>query len=177
MGKKDKKSKSAPVVEPAAPDTVKKDKAAKKAEKAAKKEAKKSEKKSKKIAPREVKTGKGQTPFEVGKALVEMFNKGQFSEIEEMFWSPKVASIEGYGVSLVWKGRKAVEAKNNEWMSTHKIHSASAEGPFVGGTGFAVKFKMDVEETPTGKRQVMDEVGVYRIKNGKIVEEEFMYRV
>lgn len=176
MGKKDKKSKVDQAAEPAdAP--MKKDKSQKKAEKAAKKEAKKARKQSKRLAPREVKTGKGQSPFEVGKALVEMFNKGQFSEIEEMFWSPKVESIEGYGVSLVWKGRKAVEAKNAEWMSTHKIHSAAAEGPFVGATGFAVKFKMDVEETPTGKRQAMEEVGVYRIKNGKIVEEEFMYRV
>lgn len=155
----------------------KKDKSAKKAQKAAKKAEKKQKKQSKKVAPKEIKTGKGQSPFEVGKALVEMFNKGQFSEIEEMFWSPKIQSTEGYGVSMTWKGRTAVDAKNTDWMSTHKIHSAAAEGPFVGATGFAVKFKMDVEETPSGKRQAMDEVGVYRIKNGKIVEEEFMYRV
>ncbi|MBL8746605.1 MAG: nuclear transport factor 2 family protein [Phycisphaerae bacterium] len=154
----------------------KKDKAAKKAEKAARK-AEKKQKKVKKVKAKEVKTGKGHSPFEVGKTLVEMFNKGQFTEIEEMFWSPKVCSTEGYGVSMTWKGRKAVEAKNAEWMGTHKIHAASAEGPYVGATGFAVKFKMDVEETPSGKRQSMEEVGVYRIKNGKIIEEEFMYRV
>lgn len=155
---------------------VKPDKAAKKAAKAAKK-AEKQQKKLKKVKAKEVKTGKGATPFEVGKALVEMFNKGQFSEIEEMFWSPKVCSTEGYGVSMMWKGRKAVVAKNAEWMSSHKIHGANAEGPFVGATGFTVKFKMDVEETPSGKRQMMEEIGVYRIKNGKIVDEEFMYRV
>ncbi len=169
MAKKNK------IVEVAA--APKKDKSLKKAEKASKKADKKQKKQSKKIAPKEVKTGKGRSPFEVGKALVEMFNKGQLSEIEEMFWSPKVCSTEGYGVSMTWKGRKAVQAKNAEWMGTHKVHSASAEGPFVGATGFAVKFKMDIEETPNGKRQAMDEVGVYRVKNGKIVEEEFMYRV
>lgn len=156
---------------------AKPDKSAKKAEKAARKAEKKQKKQSKKIKAKEIKTGKGQSPFEVGKALVEMFNKGQFAEIEEMFWSPKVCSTEGFGVCMCWKGRKAVVAKNTEWMSTHTIHSASAEGPFVGATGFAVKFKMDVEDTAAGKRQAMEEVGVYRIKNGKIVDEEFMYRV
>lgn len=156
---------------------AKKEKSVKKAEKAARKEQKKQKKQMKKVAPKEVKTGKGQTPFEVGRALVEMFNKGQFAEIEDKFWSPKVCSTEGYGVSMTWKGRKAVVAKNTEWMSTHTIHSASAEGPYVGATGFAVKFKMDVEDTAAGKRQVMEEVGVYRVKNGKIVDEEFMYRV
>jgi len=156
---------------------AKSEKPAKKEGKSAKKAEKKSKKLSKKLAPQLVTTGKGASTLEVGTALVDMFNKGQFSEIEKMFWSPKVVSIEGYGVGLAWIGRKAVEAKNQGWMESHKIHSASAEGPFVGSSGFAVRFKMDVEETPTGKREVMDEVGVYSIKNGKIVREEFMYRM
>lgn len=138
--------------------------------------AKKGGKKSAKApAPKAIKTGKGAGPMEVGTELVRMFNAGQFAEIEEKFWAPKVRSIEGHGVALAWDGRKAVRAKNNEWMSTHRIHGASAEGPFVGATGFAVKFRMDVEDTANGQRMNMNEVGVYTIKNGKIVQEEFMY--
>lgn len=165
MGKKDKASKT----------EAKPDKALKKQEKAQRKAEKKAKKKAKALAPREVKTGKGATPAEVGAQLVEMFNKGQFAEIEEMFWSPKVTSVEGVGVSLAWEGRDAVRSKNDEWMKTHTIHSASAEGPFVGASGFAVKFRMDVEDSTSGKRSTMHEVGVYTIKNGKIVREEFMY--
>lgn len=132
-------------------------------------------KKAKAPKPKAVKTGKGADPMEVGKELVRMFNAGQFEEIEQRFWAPKVRSIEGYGVAMAWDGRKAVRAKNNEWMSTHKIHGASAEGPYVGATGFAVKYRMDVEDTTNGSRVTMDEVGVYTVKNGKIVQEEFMY--
>ena len=55
------------------------------------------------------------------------------------------------------------------------MHGASAEGPFVGATGFAVKFTIDLETKSTGKRETMTEVGVYTVKNGKIVQEEFMY--
>ncbi len=60
-------------------------------------------------------------------------------------------------------------------MSDNVIHGASTEGPFVVSTGFAVRFRMDVETKSTGQRRVMDEVGVYTVEDGKIVCEEFMY--
>lgn len=148
----------------------------KKSEKSEKKGARAAKKGVKAPKPKAIKTGKGASPAEVGGELVRMFNAGQFAEIEQKFWSPKVVSIEGVGVAMAWEGRKAVRHKNDEWMKTHTIHSASAEGPFVGATGFAVKFRMDVEDTASGSRTAMEEVGVYTIKNGKIVQEEFMYR-
>ncbi|MBN8646239.1 MAG: nuclear transport factor 2 family protein [Planctomycetes bacterium] len=147
--------------------------------KAAKKPSKKPAGKSASsaLAPRPISTGKGLSPMEVGTNVVRMFNAGQWADIEEMFWSPKVVSIEGFGVSMGWHGVKAVRAKGDEWMRTHRIHSASAEGPYVGATGFAVKFTMDVEDTASGKRMNMVEVGVYSVLNGKIVQEEFMYHM
>ena len=57
----------------------------------------------------------------------------------------------------------------------HTLHGASAEGPYIGATGFAVKFRVDVTENASGKRLLMEEVGVYTVENGKIVREEFMY--
>ncbi len=122
-----------------------------------------------------VTTGSGPGPAEVGSDLVAMFNRGEFGKIEDKYWSPAIESIEGVGMNMGWRGRKAVEEKNRGWMSTHRIHGASAEGPFMGSTGFAVRFKMDVEDTATGQRQMMDEVGVYSVRNGKIIREEFMY--
>ncbi len=136
----------------------------------------KAEKKSKKLEGKPVKTGKGATPAEMAADLVRMFNEGQWSEIEEKFWSPKITSVEGVGVARSWKGRKAVNSKNEGWMQTHTIHSAKAEGPFVGASGFAVRYTMDVEDKGNGQRTKMEEVGVYEIKDGRIVREEFMYR-
>lgn len=152
----------------------KKDKKLKKGDKALKKE-KKGKKAKKSLAPKAISTGKGATPAEVGADVVAMFNLGQLHEIEDKWWSPKVTSIEGVGVALAWEGRKAVEAKNKGWMEAHTLRSARAEGPFVGATGFAIKFQMEVEEKASGKRTAMEEVGVYEVKNGKIVREEFMY--
>ena len=50
-----------------------------------------------------------------------------------------------------------------------------AEGPFVGATGFAVKFRMDIKDNSTGRRTLMEEIGVYTVLKGKIIQEEFMY--
>lgn len=124
---------------------------------------------------RKVGTGGGASAGDVGRELVAMFNKGQITEVEKKFWSPAVVSCEGEGVAMEWVGRKAVSRKNSDWHSQHRIHGASAEGPYVGSTGFAVKFRMDVESIADGKRHTMEEIGVYTIRNGKIVREEFMY--
>ena len=143
--------------------------------KAAKGAAKKKKGGKKRLEPKAVSTGKGASAMELGAALVQRFNAGNMEMTGD--WSPKIESIEGLGVSQVWAGRKAVDAKNAWWSSGHTVHAASAEGPYVGATGFAVKFAMDVEVKETGKRQPMTEVGVYTVKNGKIVREEFMYGV
>ncbi len=129
-------------------------------------------------APKDIRTigtGGGESAGDVGRSLVEMFNKGEFREIEQKFWSPAIVSCEGEGVSMEWVGRRAVARKGEEWYAANRIHGASAEGPFVGASGFAVKFRMDVESLADGTRNVMEEVGVYTIRNGKIVREEFMY--
>ena len=120
-----------------------------------------------------VTTGSGPNPEAIGKSLVKMFNKGQFSQIEAKWWSPAIESVEGFG--MAWKGRAAVDAKNAGWMSQNTVRGASAEGPYVGASGFSVKFRMDVEEKATNKRTIMEEIGVYTVKNGKIIREEFMY--
>jgi hypothetical protein len=123
-------------------------------------------------SPKRVTTGPGASAEEIGKQLVADFNKGHY-EINARLWSPRLVCIEGGG--MAWHGMKNVEAKNKFWNAANIVHGASAEGPFVGSTGFAVKFRMDVEDKSSGRRTIMEEVGVYTVKNGKIVQEEFMY--
>ena len=45
----------------------------------------------------------------------------------------------------------------------------------LNGDQFAVRFHFDVTVKETGERRVMDEVGLYTVRNGKIVEERFFY--
>ena len=125
--------------------------------------------------PKAVKTGGGASLQDVARDLIAFFNAHDDASVQKRLWSPAIESIEGHGVSMLWKGKAACKAKSDDWMSKHRIHSAHAEGPYLGATGFAVKFRMDVETIETGERMEMEEIGVYTVKNGKIVREEFMY--
>lgn len=55
------------------------------------------------------------------------------------------------------------------------MHDFSSEGPYLNGDQFAVRFQVDVTVKETGERRVMDEVGLYTVENGRIVEERFFY--
>jgi hypothetical protein len=68
-----------------------------------------------------------------------------------------------------------VHGKGEWWTANHDVHSFQAEGPFVNGDYFALRFKIDVTTKATGQRIQMDEIGLYKVKDGKIVEERFFY--
>ena len=151
-----------------------KKKAAKK--KASEKSAKKKPGKKQSLDPKPVKSGKGPTPGEVGAAVVEMVRAGApEEEIWAKWFSPKLVSIEG-GMGQAWHGRKAVKAKAAWWYGAHKVHSIEADGPFVGATGFGVRYTIDAEEIESGNRFKGDELAFYTVKNGKVIQEEFMGR-
>ena len=127
--------------------------------------------KFKHVAKKKLATGKGATPGEIGKSLVELFNSGRASEVEKLWHHKRIESIEGDG--SVFEGKKGIAEKNAWWYSNFEVHSAKADGPFVGATGFSVQFMLDC--TPKGgQRMSSREIGVYTVSKGKIVREEFM---
>lgn len=101
--------------------------------------------------------------------------EGKFDEAGERFWSEDIVSREPMpGDTAVAKGRAAVKGKGDWWAANHEVHGVKVEGPFVSGDQFIVRFTMDI--TPKGQaRLTMDEVGVYTVKDGKIVDESFFY--
>lgn len=128
---------------------------------------------AKKTAPASVSSGKGPSPTDLGKTLVELFNQNKADEWIKGVWSRDVESIEGTG--QVARGRDQILAKWDWWTNNHEVLGASAEGPYVGATGFAVKFQLNVKDKSTGNDMNMTEVAVYSVKDGKITREEFMY--
>ncbi len=118
------------------------------------------------------------TVTEIAKDTVALNAAGKFAEAGDKYWSDDVVSIEAGGppgMDPVSRGKAAVHAKGEWWANAHEIHSAEAEGPYVNGDQFVVRFTMDLTVKETGARMKMDEVGVYTVKDGKIVEERFFY--
>jgi hypothetical protein len=156
---------------------------AKKSAKPAKRPAKKTGKKaaakpaakaptSPKMPPK-VTSGSGPSAAELGKKFVAQFNADPSGDWVKGWWHKGVRSIEGDGTLHV--GEKQIMAKWAWWSGQNQILGVSAEGPYLGATGFAVRYSMHVKDAASGNEMRMSEVAVYTIKNGKIVQEEFMY--
>lgn len=120
------------------------------------------------------------TTQEVADTLVKLCSQGKFEEATDALCSPDIVSMEPGappGMSRESKGLAAVKAKGEWWVTNHEVHSVKVEGPLVAGAYFAVTFKMDVTFKPEAKRFTMEEIGLYRVENGKIAYEEFFYKM
>jgi ketosteroid isomerase-like protein len=112
---------------------------------------------------------------EVAKKFTDALKAQTFADAEAL-WSDDVVSIENMdGPMARLEGKAAVHGKGEWWFGAHEIHSYSAEGPFVNGDRFAVFFRIDVTNKESGQRTQMDEVGLYKVANGKVIEERFFY--
>jgi hypothetical protein len=62
------------------------------------------------------------------------------------------------------------------WRDCRKFAKSLAwvHGPFVAHDRFVVQYDMDVTDTGSKKRMQLSEIGVYAVKDGKIVREEFL---
>jgi ketosteroid isomerase-like protein len=108
--------------------------------------------------------------------LVALCKAGKFDESGEKYWADDVVSVEAMtGDMARVAGKAAVRGKGEWWTANHEVHGFEITGPFVNGDQFVVGFKMDITPKATGERVTLDEVGLYTIKDGKIVEERFFY--
>lgn len=120
------------------------------------------------------------TTQEVANKLVKLCSEGKFQEAVATLYSNDIVSMEAGappGQSRESKGLEAVKAKGEWWVANHEVHSAKVEGPLVAGSHFAVTFKLDVTFKPESKRFTMEEIGIYKVADGKVVYEEFFYNM
>jgi hypothetical protein len=112
---------------------------------------------------------------EVAKEFTDLCLAGKMDEAGRKFWSEDVVSIEAMpGDMARLQGRKAVEGKGKWWSENNELHGLKIDGPYVNGDEFTMTYEMEV--TPKGqKRMTMKEIALYKVKNGKVVEEKFYY--
>ena len=116
---------------------------------------------------------------EIANKLVAYCNADQTGEALDTLYTDNSVSVEALAMGEAGreaKGMAALRAKHEWWFSNHEVHASSAEGPFLfGDDQFSVIFDMDVTDKNTGERSQAREVGVYTVKDGKILREEFYY--
>lgn len=115
---------------------------------------------------------------DVASALVAGCREGRETENIDRLYAEDAVSVEAadMGRGRETKGREGIKAKH-EWFSGmfEQIESTVSEPMPHGDDRFAVLFDMTMRNRETGAIEEMRDIGVYHVKDGRIVREEFFY--
>ncbi len=114
---------------------------------------------------------------EVANQYVQLSREGKSYEIIDQLYADNIVSKEmpNWPGQVVTEGIKSVMEKNEQWYETvEEMHGGTISDPIVAGNHFSVSIGFDVTFKDRGRQQ-MEEVAVFEVQNGKIVNEQFFY--
>lgn len=98
---------------------------------------------------------------------------GKLQEAADQFYADHITSIEAFpGEYSYLVGRDKIAEKVAFWEKENIVHSVTVKGPFINRDSFAVLFSLYCTSKQFG-RAMLEEVAVYQVKDGRIVEERF----
>jgi ketosteroid isomerase-like protein len=118
------------------------------------------------------------TTMDLAKRYVALCKEGKFEACLGELFAKDAVSVEAGGppgMDRTAKGLDAIRAKGEWWGKNHEIHSLEVQGPYPNDDRFIVRFTMDITIKQQNLRVTMDEMGLFTVKDGKIVREEFFY--
>jgi hypothetical protein len=116
---------------------------------------------------------------QIAQKVVELTRKQAWKEAIDTLYANDIVSVEARtmdGSSPETRGIEDIRGKTEWWTQNMEVHSVKVSGPFVAHDRFVVQYDVDVTDKNSKNRMQMSEVGVYTVKDGKIVREEFLPR-
>ena len=117
------------------------------------------------------------TTKEVANRLVKLCREGKIEEAQKELFADDVVSIEAQvmpGQEKEAKGIDAIFEKGRQFMSmVEGVHGSEISEPIVLGNLFAITWSFDATMKGRGRNK-MEEVCVYKVKDGKVVSEQFI---
>lgn len=114
---------------------------------------------------------------QVAKKVVELTRKQAWHEALDALYAKDIVSVEARsmdGGSPETRGIDGVRGKVDWWVNEMEVHNLKVGGPFVAHDRFVVQYDLTVGNKKTGEKMELSEVGVYTVKDGRIVREEFL---
>ncbi|CTQ48470.1 nuclear transport factor 2 family protein [Jannaschia donghaensis] len=115
---------------------------------------------------------------EVARELVAGCREGREAENLDKLYAEDAVSVEAadMGQGRETRGRDGIRAKHDWFAGMYEQVSGDASDPMPHGDDrFAVIFDMKMKKRDTGKIEEMRDIGIYTVKDGRIVREEFFY--
>lgn len=117
----------------------------------------------------------------IAKRLVQLCREGKYEEAQRELYANDAVSIEPEGLPPGAlgnvKGLEAIYEKGRQFMAgVEAVHGTEVSDPVLANNWFSISLRLDV--TMKGRGRVdMREICVYRVKDGKVVLEQFFYDV
>ena len=119
------------------------------------------------------------TTKEIADKLVSYCRVGDWDKALEELYSDQAVSIEPAGSNFPERteGMENIKAKGAQWEGmVEQFHGVEIDGPLVADDHFSCTMKMDI--TMKGMpRMKNEEICVYKVEDGKIVSEQFFYKI
>ncbi|MGH8182575.1 MAG: SnoaL-like domain-containing protein [Rhodanobacteraceae bacterium] len=116
---------------------------------------------------------------QIAKRWVELCRKGEYEQAQRELYAQDAVSIEmpGSPGASDAEGLEAIYEKGRQWAAgVEAVHASNASNPIVADNWFSVVFSMDMTFKGRGRMQI-EEIGVYHVRDGKVVSEQFFYDV
>lgn len=116
------------------------------------------------------------TTQQIADRLVALCRQQKWEEAQKELYASDAVSIEPHatpGFDKETKGLPAILEKGRRFVQmVEKMNSLTVSEPLVAGESFVCLMRMDVVMKGQG-RMDMGELCLYKVKNGKVVSEEF----
>ena len=118
---------------------------------------------------------------QVAKKVVELVRKQAWYEALDTLYDDNIVSVEAFsmgGGSPETRGKEGVRGKIDWWVNAMEVHSFDARWSICWlmiGSSCSTTRMLPTRNRKSGGQ--LSEVGVYTVKDGKIVREEFLPRV
>ena len=116
---------------------------------------------------------------EVANRWTKLCREGKNLECINELYAENAVSKEMPGVpySQIETGKQNIYNKNKQWLnSVEEFHSNEILEPIVAHNHFTTKMSFDITFKERGRQQ-MEEVCVFEVKDGKIINEQFFYSI
>jgi len=117
------------------------------------------------------------TTQEIANRLIELCKTGQYETAYKELFADHAVAIEPSHAPEPTRveGLDNLLAKNAGFQSSiQEVHGGFTSDPLIGGGHFSVAMGMDVTMKEGGRMNI-DEICVYKVENGKIVQEQFFF--
>jgi len=106
------------------------------------------------------------TTRKIAERLVELIRRQRFVEAIEELYAPDVSPVRGFD---------AVLANNRSWVETMKIERFEVPNYYVDGDAIMIEMDSDFIHAETGEEFHSEQIGVYKVRDGKVVSSRFYY--